>query len=53
MRTFQPDLGITATLNFEGCITEKNIDAAPQLSGIYVAWQIIMAIIIAPGLTSQ
>lgn len=23
MRTFQPDLGITATLNFEGCITEK------------------------------
>lgn len=38
MRTFQPDLGITATLNFEGCITEKNIDAAPQLSGIYVAF---------------
>lgn len=34
----QPDPGIIITLNFEGCITEKNIDTAPQSSGIYVAF---------------
>lgn len=33
-----PNSDIFVNLNFEGCITEYNIDNAPQSSGIYVAF---------------
>lgn len=38
MCRFRPAPGVTVELNFEGCITEANIDTVPQSPGIYVAF---------------
>jgi len=38
MCRFRPAPGVIVELNFEGCITETNIDTVPQSPGIYVAF---------------
>lgn len=36
--TLKPDPTLCIRLNFEACITERNIDSVPQQAGIYVAF---------------